>query len=81
MKISDYSEREFFHLARKRGIRFKLGPFVIRLRTSVSSFADLFYNFYAHYPLINKEDELADFFITIEPPTSIRRWWRPQVRF
>lgn len=81
MKISNYSEAEFFHQVRKKGIRFKLGPFTIRLRTSVGTFAALFYNFYANYPLADETCELADFFVSIEPPASLRRWWRPQVRF
>ena len=80
MKVSDYTESEFFREA-KLGIRFKLGPFTVRLRTSVSTFAALFYNFYAHYPLVDEGSEIADYFVVIEPPANFRRWWRPQVMF
>ena len=75
LPIEDYRQR----LA-TTGVRVLTGPFSVRVRSTVTGFADLFRHFYGEFPL-QTEPGIADFHVNLKQRQGVRRWWRPQVEF
>lgn len=65
---------------RRGRLRLRIGPFVVRLRSSMDGFARWLCALYRDYPVEGVEG-FSDFHIRLDRPWSIRRWWRPQVQF
>jgi HprK-related kinase A len=61
-------------------IYLRTGPFVSRIRTS---FDELLASISRFYPagMLTRHEPFADFHIALEPPKSLRRWFKPQVLF
>jgi len=62
------------------GLRIKIGPFNTSLNSSINSVFQHVKELYSAFPLV-KEDEIIDFYVRLEPTSSLRRWVRPQVNF
>jgi HprK-related kinase A len=65
---------------RAGSLRLRIGPFVVRVRSGLPDFAAWVRHLYAEYPLA-PIDGFSDFHIRLDPPSTLRRWWRPQVQF
>lgn len=65
------------------GLRWRVGPFVVRLRSDpLPGMARQIHRMYHHHPLARTaQEEMADLRIDLFRPRGIRRWWRPQVIF
>ncbi len=55
-----------------------MGPFVVRVRSSLRLLAALLHTQYQDYRLT--DEPIADYHATVESPSGVRRWIRPQVR-
>ena len=62
------------------GLRLRTGPVVTRIRSRLSSVAEGIALHYADYG-VEEAEAFADFHVRIASPRSIRRWFKPQVRF
>lgn len=61
------------------GIFLRTGAFVTHVRSAIPSVADGIGLLYADYPLA--EEDFADFHVSLDRPSNLRRWYRPQVLF
>lgn len=80
MKLLDLNQGEIARLLRKDGIRIRIGPFAVSLRSHLTRVAEQIAFFYSDYPKID-DDSFIDFHIQINNPAGLRRWVRPQAIF
>lgn len=80
MKLSDIPLKELQRKARKQGIRFKTGPFPVRLKTDIPSLIETFRSMYGQTLLLN-DHEISQFHINIIQKSGLRRWLKPQAIF
>ena len=57
-----------------------MGPFAIRLRVPFAPLVDWLQQLYADYPVLDDE-ALVDLHVGLGPPSPLRRWVKPTVRF
>ena len=80
MKVSDLGRKNLaFRLARG-GLALRISPFSVRIRSGISEVADGIATCYADYELL-PDGAFIDFHIRLDPPSGLRRWFRPQVVF
>ena len=65
---------------RKGTLRVRIGPFVVCVRSGIAEFADWLTQLYCDYE-VEPPAGFSDLHVHIDPPRSLRRWWRPQVQF
>ena len=79
MKVSTLPPIEPAHRL-KQGTNLRIGPFVVRVQSSIPDVIEGIRLLYADYPQeINST--FVDFHVRLAPPRSPRRWFRPQVLF
>ena len=62
------------------GLRYRIGPFTVRLQTLIEPVVDLFRRMYAQCTVV-EEDSIADFHVSLVQPGGLRRWFRRQAVF
>ena len=80
MRMGDLEQSALAGLAGSEGLRFRVGPFVVHLRSDEPQFLKTLTRFYGPVALL-KGDEPAHYHISIERVRGWRRWLRPQVQF
>lgn len=80
MKIDDLGTHELRRRLRGDGLVFGVGPYHLRLRSSIDCVLQGVRQLYAGYP-VPEAAPFCDFHIRLEPPRGLRRWLRPQVWF
>jgi len=78
--VADYSVSELAERLAREGLRLRTGPVVTHIVSREPTVIAGIARQYADYPLAGA-DEFVDFFVTVERPDSLRRWWRPQAFF
>ena len=78
--ISDFSVDEVARSLRQGNLRLQTGPFVYRIRSSLSDVCDGVYRLYANHHSPG-DDVLVDFDISLDFPSLRRRLIRPKVIF
>ncbi len=74
MKIGDLTPDQLYQRFAGLGLRIRIGPFVIRVRTPIARFVSDFSVVYSDFPVCD-ESEISDFRIRVTP--ALRRWpWR-----
>ena len=63
------------------GIWLRTGPFSIRLRSRIPDVATGLADLYGQFEVRNPREVFADFHVSVEPQTGVRRWIRPQAQF
>ncbi len=82
MKIFQLSSGQLTRRLKKTGLRWRIGPFIVHLRSGIASFIDYFQRMYGHHPFLEPPwNEIADFHIDLVQDRGPRRWWRPKVYF
>ncbi len=82
MRILELSPKALRSRLRQAGLLWRVGPFVIRLRTSAPDFATPFQLLYGEHHLIDEPfGDITDFHIHMARGRGLRRWWRPKVFF
>lgn len=80
MIVGDLGRRELEQRLACKGLGIQFGPFNLRIRSNLSSFATLAHSLYAPYPLPEAQD-IIDFHVQITSPHGLRRWVRRQACF
>lgn len=80
MKLETLSKNTLTYLLRGEGLRLKIGEFSVCLSSSVATVADHLECLYGAFELIH-DNGFIDFYVALEPPFKIRRYFRPQVNF
>jgi len=80
MIVGDLSRREFGSRLAEHGLALQFGPFNVRIRSNLASFALLAHQLYGPYPL-HDLGAISDFHVQISAPRGLRRWVRRQAHF
>lgn len=80
MKLGSLNAEEIRHRLRSGGLRLSIAGFELNIRSSLRQVADSIALLYAEYPL-GGDDSFVDFQIALDPPSPLRRRFRPQVNF
>ena len=80
MIVGDFSRREFGDQLNGEGLALRLGPFSIRVRSDLESYASIAHQLYQPYSLADTRG-IFDFHVDISAPRGLRRWVRRQACF
>jgi len=80
VKIADLSPVEVNRRLSQEGLVLRIGPFSIRVQSSIPNLADNIRILYEQYTT-NTNSGFVDFHVLLAPPRNLRRWFRPQVLF
>lgn len=80
MNVSGLTVNALARELRREGVQIRIGTYLVRIQSSLSSIAQGLHLLYADYPL-EPEAAFADFHVSIDPPKNVRRWLAPQVIF
>ena len=61
------------------GFAIQVGGFSVSVKSALKSVAEGIQLFYSQYP--EPKSKFSDFHISIQPPSGLRRWYRPQINF
>jgi HprK-related kinase A len=78
--ISELSFDDLQHRLKTNGLRLRTGRFVTCARSSMHSVAAGIGQLYADYN-VEEGSGFCDFYVNVEFPRNVRRWWRRQVLF
>lgn len=79
MKLRELSKKQISQQLGAEGIRLKIGPFKVEIRSHFKLVADAITSLYAEFEI--SESEFADFHVRILTPGLLRKVFRPQCRF
>lgn len=79
MIVADYSPEVLQDLIAGSGLRLAVGPFTVRLQSSLDKLAADIRLMYGAYPVSTQT--FADFHVRVDRPFGLRHWLRPQVNF
>lgn len=80
MKLDTLSKKTVIRLLNQGGLRLKVSPFNVCLSSSIPAVAEHLMRLYGSFDVIN-DDVFIDFYTSLEPPSLLRRYFRPQVNF
>ena len=80
MIVGDLSRWELGQRLAHEGLPLQFGPFNLRIRSNLGSFASLAHQLYEPYPLVDGQ-AISDFHVRIASPRGLRRWVRRQACF
>jgi HprK-related kinase A len=81
MKLQQLSSADLRQQLAGEGIWLRTGPFSLRIRSQVPRVAEGLSDLYGQFEVRNSNQAFADFHVELNPPTLLRRWFRPQVSF
>lgn len=76
MILGDLSDQELKRRMASGDLAVRTGPFVYQLRITLPEFVEALRLLYGHFPL--DSGRLADFHVTLQPSSAVRRWLRPK---
>lgn len=80
MNVADLNVTELGARLKGSGLYLRTGPFVSHIQSSIPSLSEGIGLLYADYPLADRSD-FVDFHVALLRPSTIRRWFHPQVIF
>lgn len=81
MKLLQLSPMELRQQLAGAGVWLRTGPFSLKLQSHIPSVAEGLAKLYGQFEVRNPHEAFADFHVSINPPSRLRRWLRPQVEF
>lgn len=78
--VGQLSQRDIARQLAHGGLTLKIGSFDVCLSSNLPNVAEDLHRLYADYEL-STEQGVVDFYVTVKPPSRLRRWLRPQVQF
>ncbi|MEO5346417.1 MAG: HprK-related kinase A [Magnetococcus sp. YQC-9] len=82
MRIADPPLAELLSRARGSGLIWRVGPFLVRLKSRFEPFLETFRTLYADHRLVDGEcGEVIEFHIELRQDRFFRRFWHPRVFF
>ncbi len=80
MKLDTLSKKTVVRALNSDGLRFKIGGFNVCLSSSVPAVAEHLLCLYGAFDVLDNT-AFIDFYTALEPPSKLRRFFRPQVNF
>ena len=80
MKLDTLSKKTVVRALNSDGLRFKIGGFNVCLSSSVPAVAEHLLCLYGAFDVLDNA-AFIDFYTALEPPSKLRRFFRPQVNF
>ncbi len=80
MQVADLTAQKLLDIAADKGIKYRIGPFNIELKTDIQELISVLLCLYGPVHLI-EDEEVYDFHLDVRRPLSLRRWWRRQANF
>lgn len=80
MIVADLSISDLPGLLGGPGLNLRTGLFVSRIFSAIPSVSEGLHLLYADYPL-NESEGFTDFYVHLDRPQGLRRWFHPQVLF
>lgn len=81
MKLLQMSSSDLRQQLAGAGIWMRTGPFSLRIRSRIPSVAQGLADLYGQFEVRNAREAFADFHVSLDTPSLLRRWVRPQVDF
>lgn len=81
MKLKQLSPTDLRERLCVSGIWLRTGPFSLRIRSRIPSVAEGLTDLYGQFEVRDQHDSFADFHVSVNAPSTLRRWVRPQVDF
>ncbi len=81
MKLLQLSGADLRRQLAGPGLWMRTGPFSLHLRSGMADVAASLAQLYGQFEVRNPHEAFADFHVSIETASGLRRWIRPQVRF
>ena len=78
--LGELSRGDIDHQLARGGLTLKIGSFDVCLSTNLPGVAEDLHHLYTDYEL-SAEEVGVDFYVTVKPPSRLRRYFRPQVQF
>ncbi|MCX7098740.1 MAG: HprK-related kinase A [Methylococcales bacterium] len=80
MKLETLSKETVVQTLKSQGLRLKIGGFTVCLSSSIPDVAAHLASLYGAFELVDEAD-FIDFYTSLESPSLLRRYFRPQVTF
>jgi len=80
MKLETLSKKTIVGALKGDGLRFNVGGFNVCLSSSVPAVAEHLLSLYGAFDVLDNA-AFIDFYTALEPPSKLRRYFRPQVNF
>lgn len=81
MKLQQLPPKELCERLGDSGIWIRTGPFSLHIQSSILSVAKGLTDLYGQFEVRDPHDIFADFHVSVNAPSPLRRWIRPQVDF
>ena len=81
MKLLQLSPSDLRHQLAGNGVWLRTGPFSLRIRSRLPRVAEGLTELYGQFEVRSAHQAFADFHVELNPPSRLRRWFRPQVNF
>ena len=81
MKLHQLPGNELRERLRGSGLWLRTGPFTVRVRSRIESVTEGLAELYGQFEVRSAYESFADFHISVDAPSRLRRHWRPQVSF
>ncbi|MGE5319555.1 MAG: HprK-related kinase A [Hyphomicrobiaceae bacterium] len=81
MKLIQLSPANLRQQLSDSGVWLRTGPFSVRIHSRIPSVAEGLTDLYGQFELRNPREAFADFHVSVNAPSPLRRWFRPQVDF
>ncbi|WP_018078257.1 HprK-related kinase A [Thiobacillus denitrificans] len=81
MKLLQLPPAELRRQLAGAGIWLRTGPFSLKLQSRIPRVAEGLAELYGQFEVRSAHEAFADFHVSVNPPTNLRRWLRPQVSF
>ncbi|HEY9145854.1 MAG TPA: HprK-related kinase A, partial [Thiobacillus sp.] len=81
MKLLQLPQSDLRHQLAGDGVWLRTGPFSLRIRSRLPRVAEGLAELYGQFEVRSSHQAFADFHVELNPPSRLRRWFRPQVNF
>ena len=81
MKLLQMQPAELRRQLAGSGIWMRTGPFSLKLQSRIPSVIEGLAQLYGQFEVRSTHEAFADFHVSVNPPSTLRRWLRPQAAF
>lgn len=81
MKLLQLSPGDLRRQLAGEGVWLRTGPFSLRVQSRLPHVAEGLADLYGQFEVRSSRQAFADFHVELNPPSALRRWFRPQVDF
>lgn len=81
MKLQQLPPAELRRQLAGAGVWMRTGPFSVKVQSRIPFVAEGLAELYGQFEVRNVSEAFADFHVSVDRPTNLRRWLRPQAEF